>query len=223
MLKSLTFQKDCFNLLWRDLDKIVEVIKSKGVNTENEADGGEPPAKRMKTIERYQWEIKKKGTIVRKSKAVFLTMRECMAEAGALKLNSGEILGYSCNNFDFADNSDIIKKVYTYLYKQDYEVICFFKCLACQKESVVHNEFCLKATKFVFNELIGTSCQERISPMRLTIAVNKIRENYGVYEYLSIGDIHEFLDKAPTLNFSGIHEMIFEAELQILDIQNIGE
>lgn len=215
------FQPDCFNLLWDDLEKINEAVKQRTPREGDEASTGGPRAKRIRTVERYEWEIKKKGAIVRKSDHVFLTMQQCMADVSDIKLTSGEVVGYACNNFLFEKNSDIISKVFLYLFKQDYCMVCFFKCGGCQNKTQDHEDFCLKSDKFTFSSTISIYCQEKISPVRLARATNIVKGLFGIYDYFSLEDINDFLNTVDSLDLSEIQREMFEREFNILDVEKI--
>lgn len=214
----VVFQRDCFNLLWVDLEAALHVIRNR---VENPDDAQTSPGgkKAKRSIERFRWEIKKKGQVVKKGSQYFLTMKRCIVDAKMVKLGTNENIDYIAEDWEYDSKMDVIERVFVYLLRHDYDIMSYFKCHGCKASLITpenHEGFCLKADETLVDPCMARAAHMKIQNWRLIEAVNMVASEYNIGR-VEREEINEFLSGVTSEIYTRILEINFEAELGLLD------
>lgn len=195
-----------------------EVEKDRQTRMAHEAEDG-PGGKNLKLkVERFFWLIEDMETrLVRKSKVLFLTMRNCLIEAGKEILTSAERLNYKTSDL-FVNEMVLIQEVFLYLVKLEYKDLTQKKCQACRNGTNVHEIFCFQAETFSLSDEICARAVLKMSAKRLMDSLFKICSLYGLPKNVfTLRKAEMFIDQFDKYDYHQIIEKEFDFEMNILD------
>lgn len=204
---------------------MLHVIRNRDEHEAGPSNVTGPSSKKTKRIqERYTWEIKKKGSVIKKSGDTFLTMKKCILDAKKIKLAANETIDYRAEDWEHDGKGDIIDHVFKYLLQHDYKIICFFKCHGCLVNDECpdnHEIFCIKSSVFIPSMNIACEAHKKIHVWRLQEAVYKVAPDFSI-EAPGSEDINQYLIGVSDELYR-MGNQPFEAELCVLDDINISD
>lgn len=178
------------------------------------------PKKAGRATEKFHWVIKtKKGAVVKRSKDVFLSMRNCMEDAKRNKLNSTDVLDYETTQFKF-ETEDIIERVAMFLLNHDYQLIASTKCEGCTMLNGLadHALFCLKNGESVIDKSFMIKAHKRITEWRLHDDMLQIADVYNLHPRdISLVEVGQVLSRVNEDTYQKILDQSFEWELNVLN------
>lgn len=170
-------------------------------------------------VECFNWQVNdSSGNAIRKSDHVFLTMKNCLIDAQKCHLRGKEKITYKTVDLD-VNEASVIKKVFLYLIKNDYQDISYKKCSGChEKVDPLHEEFCLLNSKTVLCEDLCAKAVSKMSGKRIFQNVLKVCQSYNLPQVgFTMSECQKCFEEFDREDYDQILEETFEYELRILD------
>lgn len=215
------FRRECYNLTWSQLEKILVELDRIRQTQQAHDDSEASPAKAQKSkVESIRWVVEDGSkTIVRKSKDVYLSMKNCLAAGQKQVLKSKERINYVSTDL-YVNEDDLINKVCYYYLREDYSDISRKKCVGCQSKEaeVEHDLFCLMAPIPIVNSEIGHKAFAKISGKRILKGCLTLSHLFGLAKTLfSLSKCNVYVEEFDKFEYDEFLECKFEYEMNLLD------